>query len=255
LQAGDALVLRYSAELDGLPSMFLPALTRDLVAATQVEGLKVYVDTPTLTDAHLATRTENVTLVFEAGGQFSVPRLTLDWWNSAAGAVESVTVPALHISVPGPGIVANRSNSGSPNTIWRVVIGLGVILFLTWVVWHWYRPLHGKFSGFREAQRLSEKYAFKALIRSLGDRNLKVIYAMLLDWLYRLDPDIDVRQFTWRFGTEEFTQQIERLSRGNFDKGVAEVDWMTLRKGLIAARSESQKKQAMPAEMLPPLNP
>ena len=69
LEAGDGLVVRYVATLKGLPSMFLPPL----VTEPEIPGVSVYADQPSIEDGPPATRTDTLTFVFEAGGEFPLP--------------------------------------------------------------------------------------------------------------------------------------------------------------------------------------
>jgi hypothetical protein len=69
LEAGDAVVLEYVAELDGLPAIFIPPLAPNL----EFDGVSVYADVPDVEDGSPARRSEKLTLVFDAGGAFSIP--------------------------------------------------------------------------------------------------------------------------------------------------------------------------------------
>ena len=92
LEAGDALVLRYTAELQGLPAIFLPPLAPDLEFA----GVSVYADVPDVEDGDVARRSEKVTLVFDAGGEFSIPGKELSFWNTQSQSIETVTADGAH---------------------------------------------------------------------------------------------------------------------------------------------------------------
>ena len=43
-------------------------------------------------------RSEKLTLVFEAGGEFTVPAAELRWWTTASAAIETATAPSRRCS-------------------------------------------------------------------------------------------------------------------------------------------------------------
>ena len=86
LQAGDAIVLTYRAELDGLPAIFLPPLA----PALEFEGAAVYEDAPDVEDGETARRSEKVTVIFEAGGEFSIPGMELTICNTESQSIDTV---------------------------------------------------------------------------------------------------------------------------------------------------------------------
>ena len=83
------------AEIDGLPAIFLPSLA----PALDFDGVSVYADEPRVQDGTPARRSERLTLVFEAGGEFEGDK-------AAAGAHlparELVLRMALEERVPDP---------------------------------------------------------------------------------------------------------------------------------------------------------
>ncbi len=55
LEAGDAIVITYRAELDGLPAIFLPPLAPGI----EFEGVSDYADTPDVEDGDTARRSRS----------------------------------------------------------------------------------------------------------------------------------------------------------------------------------------------------
>ena len=120
LQTGDAVVVVYTAELDGMPVMFLPPLAPTL----DLEGVSIYAGMPVLEEGPPARRSEKLTLVFESGGEFSLPGIRLDWWNTATGALDTSAVPPVQLSVSGAvaGPTAGHGPSTGPATNWQFVL-------------------------------------------------------------------------------------------------------------------------------------
>ena len=132
LIAGDALIVRYTAELDGLPAMFLPPL----VATEEIPGVSVYTHQPLLEDAERSRRSETLTYVFEAGGQFELPAIELSWWNTEISAIEITSVPSLTVSVAGPPVPAATDSTTDRPAAWRSVAAwFAILLPAAFVAW------------------------------------------------------------------------------------------------------------------------
>ena len=74
--------------------------------------LAAYLDEPDVSDGEVGRRSEQLTLVFDAGGTFEVPGVSLDWWNTAAERIETASVPPLTLTVAGPPPAGAEPESG-----------------------------------------------------------------------------------------------------------------------------------------------
>lgn len=252
LVAGDALVLRYTAELDGLPAIFLPPLVPDL----QFDGVSIYEDVPEVEDGTLARRSEKVTLVFDAGGEFTIPDLELSYWSTETKSIETATVAGLAISVEGPPAAPASADemqrSRWPQITW-LIAGLAASLLIAWrgapVVARRYREA-------RERRQQSERHAFKLLSRALGSENSETVYAALLQWISRLDTGMSIRQFAAKFGDESLRAAVEALSAGIYSDAGHPGELRSVRSKLAAARRRYlQQCSPRRTPLLPPLNP
>ena len=251
LAAGDALVLSYVAELDGLPAIFIPPLAPDM----QLEGVSVYADEPVVEDGTPARRSEKVTLVFNAGGDVTIPGIELSFWNTASGALETVSAAGLKLTVQGP-VAVTDSDTAAETIRWTQLATLaGGLLLLILALRHWV-PLGLR--QYRDAalrRRQSEPYAFDLLARALRSGSNDAAYKALLAWIERLAPGMDTRRFASSFGDESLGVAIDSLSAA-IHSGSGMADLGTLRTGLRVARKRylreiSTRRQAP----LPPLNP
>ena len=254
LAVGDALVLSYVAELDGLPAIFLPPLAPPL----SFDGVSVYADAPDLTDGTPARRSEKITLVFDAGGEFIVPGLTLGFWNTASNSIDSATVEGLSISVAGP-VAAPLSDTAVAERRWlswlSIVVGLSV---LAYVIYAFGSVAAGHYRAAVERRKRSEPYAFAALQTALRANKAGEAYRAMLTWLERLNPDMSMRQLASSYGDETLLADVEALSMMNFaregDGGDGEID--RLANALAKARGRYLSQTSMAVEnVLPPLNP
>ena len=256
LEVGDALILRYIAELEGMPAIFLPPITKQLEQRLKnADGVSVYPNEPKIEEEQTATRTEVITLVFEKGGNFVVPELWFDWWNSSSRAVERVSVPELRLSVRGPSPSSTITEPALTAIPWRLLFGIGMALLAGTVLWRSGAGLRAWLARQRAERRLSESYAYKFLIKEITNKDINQTHQWLSVWVNRLSPDVDVYQFVSLYGDDGLAKQIERLGREIYGEDSALVDWRVLESGIGASRSEFRRNTAVKPIVLPPLNP
>ncbi len=253
LEAGDAVVVTYTAELDGMPAMFIPPLFRGVPE----DGVSVYADTPVVEEGDTAVRRETVTFVFETGGEFSLPGAELDWWNRETGAVDTALVAPLSISVTGP--VAASSTEASPPRYRLVLAGIATLLALLVayrVLPPWLAARRDRLAVRKRDLVASEQWAFGQLLRELKRGEPRQVYGALSRWVERAEPGCDVRNFAERYGDQDLVEQIDYLSKSLYKDGASTVDLGRLERGLVAARMRARKTMtAHDNQTLEPLNP
>ena len=254
LEAGDALVLNYFAELEGLPAIFLPPLA----PALSFDGVSIYADTPSLDDGTIARRSEKLTLVFDAGGEFVVPDLTLTFWNTATETIESAMVEGFAISVAGPAVVSLNDGVEAEGRSWLWALIAAGASILAIIIYVFGSAAAGHFRVAKEKRRRSEPYAFAALQTALRANNADEAYRAVLLWLQRLDPAMSMRQLAHCYGDAALVSDLESLSRMNYSRSNSGTDGNTSRlaEGLAEARRRYiGQLTAAAGSDLPPLNP
>jgi len=254
LETGDALVLNYFAELEGLPAIFLPPL----VPALSFDGVSIYADTPSLDDGTIARRSEKLTLVFDAGGEFVVPDLTLTFWNTATETIDSAMVEGFAISVAGPAAVSLNDGVEAEGRSWLWALIAAGASILAIVIYVFGSAAVGHFRVAREKRRRSEPYAFSALQIALRANNADEAYRAMLLWLQRLNPEMSMRQLALCYGDAALVSDLESLSRMNYSRSNSGSAGNTSRlaEGLAEARQRYiGRLTATAASDLPPLNP
>lgn len=260
LRAGDALVVHHRLALDGMPAIFLPALGGRL----DIPGVSVYPDEPVIEDAPdgsgQAHRSERLTLVFETGGNFTVPGLELEWWNTRAQQIETESVAAFNVSVAGPAAIPDgelSASAGSARTsavaIILAVAGLtlGIVLLARWVPRLW-RGWNAR----QQRRRRSEPYAFAHLRSALRAGDPRAAHHAWLTWLARLSPGIDGEKFATLYGGAELQGLVAQLSRALYAGTPQSTDLKRMAKSLVAARRACRRQLAdSRAVALPALNP
>jgi len=253
LDVGDALVLSYTAELEGLPAIFLPPLAPPLL----FEGVSVYADAPILEDGTVARRSEKLTMVFDAGGEFVVPDLKLDFWNTETESIESAGVDGLVISVTGPVAAPVASAETEPRwLLWiSIIVGLSVLVGIIYVFGS---VALARLRAIAEKRRQSEPYAFGLLLTALKANNAEEAYRAMLRWLKRLNPGMSMRQLAREHGDESLSSDLESLSRMNYSRPESQgsLDMRRLSAGLASARGHYlHQSVAAKRDDLPNLNP
>lgn len=249
LSVGDALVVRYTAELEGLAAVFLPPMFSD----PRAEGAAVYAKAPVFEDGNPARRVETLTFVMQSGGEITLPGVELEWWNTTTGAIETASVTALSLPVSGtllplvePG---SRSETGMA-VLLLAALGAGVVTARRWFPW-----LRARWQLAEEARLDSEAHAFGLLRNSLRGKDPRAIHRALLLWLGRLQPGLDARGFVRDHGDTALKHGVEGViaalyARANvsFDGDNLESGFKTARRHLLRSRAESERSG------LPPLN-
>ncbi len=252
LEAGDAVVLTYRAQLDGLPAIFLPPLAPDL----EFDGVSAYRDMPDVQDGDTASRAEKVTLVFEAGGEFVVPEVGLDYWSTDSSSIQKAVAPGLTVFVEGPPAAGAPTDTTLEAVDWRRRASFaGLAILLAVLVWRAAGSAFDRYTAVAERRRASEQYAFRQLKRSIRARRPSEVYGQLLEWLERFAPGVDARRFARRFDSGGLAGEIDALTGALYGGLPAAVDWRRLERGLVAARARGLRERSRVPQDPLQLNP
>ena len=251
LEPGDAVVLEWTATLDGLPAIFIPPLAPIL----EFEGASVYADQPVVGDGSPGTRTEKYTFVFEAGGEFRVPAVTVDYWDTADGRVASATTDEVRFMVNGPPpAAAGGALRRDPAPLWRLVAAGGLLALLLAVVVRRLPALRERRRQAEAQRRRGEPWAFDQAAKALGAGDAARAYQSLLIWARRLRPPLTLRDFARQSGDTELIRLLDALARSRLEAKQPELK--KLRERLVAARNRAKRSSdESSASGLPPLNP
>ncbi len=139
LEPGQPVTLTLEIAGDGATAVELPSLENQLSGP----GFRVYRE-QTLTNTELssdgrellATRTEYYTLVPQAGGRFSLPEMSIAWWNVDQGVREVARLPLKTLAVRGGGpfgFSASALASSGWVKIWIPLAGVLLLVAGYWV--------------------------------------------------------------------------------------------------------------------------
>lgn len=264
---GDAFTRSVTIRAKDVPGMVLPPMRWDAP-----EGLAVYPATPAVSDAAdrgevTGRRVESVTYVCERAGTFTVPALSLTWWDLGEKKLKRVRLPARTFEVApvvllpeneSEHVASERGRSHS----WRfVAVGLAVGCLA--LLWFARARLEEWWQRCRLAFVTSERAAFARFRKACRSGDPRAIYRTLISWLGHLSSGTATAPMDWlmsRFGDAALTNQLVGLEGELFGQlsAARPAAWspselyhevsrarQTLRKHPIRHRSAG----------LPPLNP
>ena len=110
---GDPVTVNLQLQAEDLTAAQLPDLSALL---TLPPGIKAYPDEPKLTDSAKGTtivgvREQNIALIADQPGQFTIPELRLTWWDVRSNQAREAVLPARTV------VVQPSAGSGNPNPV------------------------------------------------------------------------------------------------------------------------------------------
>jgi hypothetical protein len=184
---GDAIKRRITARLQGMPGLFLPPL----LSRHEEPGVSIYPGTSGIDDEYdddkkniTGVRKEAVTYVFERGGTYTFPPVTLGWWNIETEQVETAEIPSIVFQVE-KSFAQQIEDLPRPVVFTVILIVLAFILFIIYfrklvfqsIVSSWTRFCH------------SEPYAFVGTVFRVLFGNHRTAYLGILGWQRKIGPD------------------------------------------------------------------
>ncbi|HMR54714.1 MAG TPA: hypothetical protein PKA33_20585 [Amaricoccus sp.] len=257
LKPGDALTLTLTTTASGPPAMLLPPLAERIETPA---GLRAYPKQPTLTDTPgerggppSATRVETITYVIEAPGNYVLPAISLDWWNTGSRSVASATTEAVtfEVAVPPGWQAAASGDRHRHRTLW-IAASLAVLTIIAGGLILWRRWKAKQHEG-----PPTERRVYRDLRRAVREKPPGTLRTKVLDWMRCASPT-----------AAELTPDIETLllalersaygsSGGSWHRsGIPNGE----RRALLTALAERRKtlrsrKRTMQRRGLPALNP
>lgn len=250
MKPGDSLTWTVTVKVSGTSPMFLPKLLPEL----SFSGVAIYPDEPAVSETSdrgvmAGTRTESVTLLTQAGGQFAVPAISLDWYNLTTSQVETASVDGFGVEIDAPPAAPLEKVD------WRMLLGIAVlvlvgILLVFWSVRRWGGAVRQRWLAARQRRLASEAHAYRQLKNTIARRDFARLYPALDAWRAKVangdprqDPDIEAA--------------LLRLGEGRYGgKNVAATNasWKALGSAVAHARSMNRGNETT-THALPPLNP
>jgi len=134
LVTGDALTLEVRRRAADVPGMVFGPM-----AAPQIPGLGIYSDPPAVNDrvnrgVLTGERTDRITFVCEAAGQFEIPQWRFQWWDPERQQLSEKIIPAVLLEVvPNPAFgsaARSEPDAGDGNRYGTTFLAVLVILVI-----------------------------------------------------------------------------------------------------------------------------
>jgi hypothetical protein len=264
---GGAFTRTVTVRARDVPGMVLPAMPWEAP-----EGIAIYPAPPAVTDASdrgesTGQRLESVTYVCEKPGTFTLPALTLTWWDLAEKKLRRVRLPSRSFEVaPGPAPAEDAAGAAADTRgrrrAWLVMIPASLVALVA-ALWLSRRRLSSWWGRTRLALSASEPGCFVRFGRACQGGDAREIYDTLTAWLDRAGGGPRLDDFAARSGDVELAAQIGRLESHLFGRpdgeahplGFSAADlWRHVNRArgqLLGARRATPS----PGRGLAPLNP
>ncbi len=248
---GDAIVRTITREAADVPALGMADF-----AFPAPDGVRVYVDAPVSDDrlnrgAVTGRRVDKVTYVFEKAGSFELPAIAQPWWDLGSKAARSERLAGVTVRVAAP------PPSAQPGTRhrapWGVVVAasLAAAAFAAALLALWPRARE----AWREHARrraASEASARNRLREAAQTGDASSTYAALREWTARLSS----KKTAWVSTSEPLRSLIAQLEGSLFgDDGAPWTREQGKRLSAAVSSVPSDRSDALPAPVLPPLNP
>jgi len=136
LQVGDAFERSVELQASDVMAMMLPGVT-----AEELPGLAAYPSPPVLDNSNnrgetLATRSQRISYVAQADGEYLLPARDFFWWNTARDELQVLTLPATVVVVGDGALAPGDKTADSPHITPRQwLLSAGVLLLLIPTLW------------------------------------------------------------------------------------------------------------------------
>ncbi|MCP4403325.1 MAG: protein BatD [bacterium] len=234
LKVGESLTRTISMSVEDSVAMLLPPLQFD-----PIEGVSVYPAQPQVTDEsyrgnYTAKRIESVTYLLEKTGDYSLPEITVYWWNSNNEKLHQEVLPAIDFTVvENPELAAEHrggdeeiagEDEGSGLTkrdlqfVWKQAIILLLALAII-VMFAYLQPLRKSFIPWLKRRAAGYRISETGMLRKLklacmhdDDRQVMNLLMRWLDYYGPQRPIAILEHYVVQADDPEFARQIERLA-------------------------------------------
>ncbi len=281
LRVGSSFVRTVTATAAQTFSMFIPPARFDCP-----RGLKAYPKDPVVQDQKQehagftgGSRVDAVTYLVLEPGTYTLPGLSVSWWDLNAGKLRTTTVPSVTFTAaPNPDYrpaiapeappvpVAQGPKSSPWGKVKRLAPPVGIALLVTlavlWLAWRYGRRALASLAERRRRRAEGEPARFTELIGACQSGDPRRAYAALALWVERSGAGGaagPVAAYAERCGDPALREEIGRLASLLYSKDAGgSWDGRRLRDGLTRSRRSMKvagRRASRRRPRLPDLNP
>jgi hypothetical protein len=194
MEVGDSTTRTLTLAAEGLLSSQLPSIT-SMSDHSKSAGIRVYPDQESSdqierTDGFLGQRTRSEALVASGGGSWTLPEVSVPWWNTETDKLQFATLPSTTISVgtpviETPGALDMTQVAAKPSSppYWLTALaasGWLLATVLSWIVWRSRQRVNTEPSNPQPEDRL--RPLLTALKASTAQRDAALTRDLLMRW-------------------------------------------------------------------------
>jgi hypothetical protein len=194
MEVGDSTTRTLTLAAEGLLSSQLPSIT-SMSDHSKSAGIRVYPDQESSdqierTDGFLGQRTRSEALVASGGGSWTLPEVSVPWWNTETDTLQFATLPSTTISVgtpiietPGALDITQVAAQPSSPPYWLTALaasGWLLATVLSWIVWRSRQRVNTEPSNPQPEDRL--RPLLTALKASTAQRDAALTRDLLMRW-------------------------------------------------------------------------
>jgi len=243
------------------------------LASNTIDGLTFYPDQPQNSDNKTTkgiegTRVETTAIIPNHGGEFTLPEVSVDWWDVNSQSLKTATLPAKKINVLGDAVPAipiathNNVSASAPanqtatNTavvtktspwLWASTIFFALLsLALTMYVLHLKSNLKAMQNEFDEAHEIiseKEKHIWDLLKYAASNKDASALRKNVLSWAKFHWPEASIHSLddvAKLAGKAELTQSLKQLDESLYSNHPSDV-WEP--KELLGQLNECRKEK------------
>jgi len=269
IKAGDARTRSITLTAEDVPGMLLPA-----IELSGMKGVSIYPATPQLNThtrrgTYIGKRQQQYSYVFEKPGHYSLPGITIQWWNPQTRELTKQRIKGGVFTVAAnPLWQAKKLLSGTTGMVmqmqqhWKVIsiAGLLLLVILPWFIF-WLRKRS------KTASHTDEKHMFKHFQQACLSNNPLLAVKTLTDWLTVSGlggKNATLVSFSKHSADPELSRQITQLEKHLYcrNKTGQRHTWHgeTLYRSVAEVRRHYRRKKrstlfSSSGKQLPALNP
>jgi hypothetical protein len=194
MEVGDSTTRTLTLAAEGLLSSQLPSIT-SMSDHSKSAGIRVYPDQESSdqierTDGFLGQRTRSEALVASGGGSWTLPEVSVPWWNTETDTLQFATLPSTTISVgtpvietPGALDMTQVAVKPSSPPYWLTALaasGWLLATVLSWIVWRSRQRVNTEPSNPQPEDHL--RPLLTALKASTAQRDAALTRDLLMRW-------------------------------------------------------------------------
>jgi hypothetical protein len=255
IKAGDPVTLDLHLKAQGLTAAQLPDLNSLLKLP---EGVKAYPDQAKLTndtqDGHLVgQRDQSIALIADRAGEFTIPALSVHWWDTKANEAREANLPARTLSFApgaasassspplvtapsaamppkeetrGPVAATQKPDSVSGKKWFWVSVTLAALWAMTLIAWYFSRRRPPKLPAPTQQKRDATSADARRRFGDACRRNdARAARSSLLEWIGASNPDrrpVSLHAFARDAGRPHLTRLLDDLDRACYAGGAWE---------------------------------